>query len=273
MSEKKAKGKAATPKKQKKEKGGVLQTPVYLDWQILPQVIDPGKVKLRGNVIWKRISTKHEGEVLYYKLWNFWVRAGVSADTRSSLFFRDYEMANAEIDTLLRDIGFTWSKAETEEEVWSRIGMLWSWMGTHVVSSNAEYATISSLPGAWPSIADFARYYQAHGQLAWAACFSRAHLFATLLGRIVSPRYRFAVASGHHAENGAPPTASHVFVAAYVGERWFYLDPTAVSTPFPDYAHRRSIGVGSFATVDYEHPFQLIPVPLSGFDGVPLLPA
>jgi hypothetical protein len=81
------------------------------------------------------------------------------------------------------------------------------------------------------------------------------------------------VASAHHTENGAPPTATHVFVAVYVGERWYYLDPTAISTPFPDYAHRRSIGVGSFASVDYEHPYMMLPVPLSGFDGVPYLPA
>jgi hypothetical protein len=275
MAEKKVKKREeVAPKKSKKAEPELLETSVYRDWQIQPHVIDPvGKLKARGNVIWKRMDTRHEGEVLYYKLWNFWVRAGVEADMRSSRFFRDYETANAETDALLRDIGFTWSKAETEEEVWSRIGMLWNWLRSHVVSNNAEYATISSVPGEWPSIVDFARHYKTHGRLAWAACFSKAHLFATLLGRIIYPRYRFAVASAHHTENGAPPTATHVFVAVYVGERWYYLDPTAISTPFPDYAHRRSIGVGSFASVDYEHPYMMLPVPLSGFDGVPYLPA
>src|SRR5207249_3182177 len=106
-----------------------------------------------------------------------------------------------------------------------------------------------------------------------AACFSKAHLFATLLGRVVYPRFRFGVASTHHTEDGAPPTASHVYVAAYVADRWFYLDPTAApSTDFPSFADRQSIGVGSFTTVDYQHAFDLIPPPLSGFAQVPLLP-
>jgi hypothetical protein len=101
------------------------------------------------------------------------------------------------------------------------------------------------------------------------ACFSKAHLFATLLGRVVYPRYRFSIAESHLTEGGAPPTASHV----YVGERWFYLDLTAVhSTTFPAYKDRKSIGVSSFRTVDCEHPYIFIPVPLSGFNPVVYLP-
>ena len=74
-------------------------------------------------------------------------------------------------------------------------------------------------------------------------------------------------------EDGAPPTASHVFVGVYVSDRWFHLDPTAVSfVDFPDYGHRKSIGVSSFTTVDYEHPYYFKPVPLSGFGEVPYLP-
>jgi hypothetical protein len=246
---------------------------IYENWQIHPHIADVQKeFKSSGNEIWKRLATKHEGNVLYYKLWNFWVRAGVVAEMRSSMFFRDYETANGDSDALLKAIGFPWKKAETEEEVWSRIGMVWNWLRSNVQDNNAEYATISSVSGEWPSILDFARYYKAHKHLVWAACFSKAHLFATLLGRMVYPRYRFAIAEAHHAENGAPPTATHVYVAVYVGERWYYLDPTAICTSFPDYTHRHSIGVSSFATVDYEHPYQIIPVPLSGFDGVPYLP-
>lgn len=265
--------KAATKKKVSLEKKMNPGKVIYNGWQINPHIVDMGQFKTLGTVIWKHMPTKHEGDVLYYKLWNFWVRAGFKANSQSATFFRDYETANSDTDALLKDIGFPWKKAETEEEVWQRIGMVWNWLKNNVQDNNAEYGTISSVAGEWPSILDFAKYYKAHKHLVWAACFSKAHLFATLLGRMVYPRYRFAVAEAHHAENGAPPTATHVYVAAYVGERWFYLDPTAIYSVFPDYAHRHSIGVSSFTTVDYEHPYEIIPVPLSGFDAVPYLPA
>jgi hypothetical protein len=244
------------------------------NWSIHPEIMDRIPIpKGAGEAIWRSMSTKHEGSMLYWKLWNFWVRAGTTADTRSDHFFRDYEQANADLDALLRDVGFPWRKAETEQEVWERIGMVWNWLKNNVQVNNSEFGTISSMDGAWPSILDYARYYTGHGHLVWAACFSKAHLFATLLGRMVYPRYRFAIAEAHHTENGAPPTATHVYVAVYVGERWFYLDPTAVySADFPAYSDRRSIGVSSFTTVDYEHPYKIIPVPLSGFDRVPYLP-
>ena len=245
----------------------------YGEWEVHPEVAEPLEVSRAPTTIWMRRTTKHEGNVLYFKYWNFWVRAGVKADLRSNRFFRDYERANADTDRLLRDVGFPWRKAETEEEVWDRINMLWNWLKDNVQVNNAEYSTISSVAGEWPSILDYARYYVSHGNLVWAACFSKAHLFTTLLGRIVYPRFRFSIAEAHHTEGGAPPTATHVYGAVYVDDRWFYLDPTAVySKSLPDFAHKASVGVDSFTTVDYEHPYQFIPVPLSGFEWVAYLP-
>jgi hypothetical protein len=272
---KKETGKAKTAGKKKEQCTKEVNTGnvIYSNWQIHPHLIDIGKLKTFGDVIWKRMTTKHEGDVLYYKLWNFWARAGYDVNSQAACFFRDYETANADTDALLKDVGFPWKKAETEEDVWNRIGMVWNWLKSNVQENNAEYSTLSSVASEWPSILDFAKYYKTHKKLVWAACFSKAHLFATLLSRMVYPRYRFAIAVAHHAENGAPPTATHVYVAAYVGERWYYLDPTAIDTVFPNYDNRHSIGVSSFTTVDYEHPYDILPVPLSGFGNVPYLPS
>jgi hypothetical protein len=246
----------------------------YRDWEIHPKVYMAPAIKTKGKTLWKWMKTKHEGRVLYRRLWNFWVRAGVDADLRSDRFFREYENASDDTTTLLNDIGFPWRKAETEQEVWERIGMVWSWLKDNAQVNNEEYQGISSVDGEWPSILDYAAYFAAHRNLVWAACFSKAHLFATLLGRMVYPRYRFGIASAHHIENGAPPTATHVYVGVYVGDRWFYLDPTAVSIiDFPVYSNRRCIGVSSFDSVDYEHPYDFIPVPLSGFEKVPYIPS
>lgn len=252
---------------------------VYGEWEVHPEmVVHPEvteimKISKAANAIWMKKATKHEGNVLYFKLWNFWVRSGITADLRSNIFFRDYEKANTDTDELLGNIGFPLKKAETEEEVWNRIGMVWNWLRDHVQVNNSEYSKISSVSGEWPSILDYARYYVKHGNLVWAACFSKAHLFAIILGRMIYPRFRFAIAETHHTEGGAPPTATHVYVAVYVNNRWLYLDPTAVyNENFPDFIHMQSIGVDSFGTVDYEHPYMIIPVPLSGFTMIPYLP-
>lgn len=150
--------------------------------------------------------------------------------------------------------------------------MVWKWIQNNVQVDNSAYASIASVADSWPSILDYAKYFTTHGKLVWAACFSRAHLFATLLGRMIYPRYRFAIAEAHHTEGGEPPTATHVYVAVYVAERWFYLDPTTIYKTFSDFHHKKSLGENSFVTVDYQHLYKLIPVPLSGFEYVPWLP-
>jgi len=243
----------------------------YGAWESFPKVAIRKGVFVAGTPIWKRMPTKYEGDVLYNKLWNFWVRAGAVADPGSDRIFRDFEVANADSDALLKDVGFPWKKAETEEEVWARIGMAWNWLRDHVVHDDQAYGTVSLVDGEWPSISDYARYYVQHGNLVWSACFSKAHLFATLLGRMIYPRFRFGIAEAHHTEDGAPPAATHDYVGVYVSDRWFYLDPTAVySEAFPGFEQRKSVAVKAFTTVDYQHPYNFIPVPLSGLKDVPL---
>jgi hypothetical protein len=228
-------------------------------------------VPKRGEIpIRQRVTTLHEGEVLYLKYWNYWVRAGVRADDRADHFFPDFENPNTRIFDMISDIGVTTAPSNGEIHIWEKIRTVWAWLGANVVSNSSEYGTISA-SGGWPSIDEYAAYYEAHGNLVWAACFSKAHLFASILGRVGIPRWRIMSITAHHTENGAPPTASHVFVAVYVNEKWYYLDPTWVyAVPaLPDFI---SIGsVGLFTTVDYRYPFKGIPIPLSGFTRIPML--
>jgi hypothetical protein len=144
-------------------------------------------------------------------------------------------------------------------------------MPAHVRDDPAAYKAMCSAPNGWPSIADFATYYAAHGHLVQAACFSKAHLFASLLGRIEFPRFRLGIAEAHHTEGCAPPTVSHVYVAAYVAGRWFYFDSGAAGVrPFPPFQKKKSIGI--VPSADYEHPHSLFPVPSSSLCHVPHLP-
>ncbi|MFH1485186.1 MAG: transglutaminase domain-containing protein [Chloroflexota bacterium] len=219
----------------------------------------------------RRLPTMYEGEVLYLKYWNFWKRPGFNNHASTDRFFHDYEADNRETRNLVSAVIGRWPPglADTEREVWDRIGRVWSWLRDNV-SYDTDYSDITSADR-WPSIAEYARYYASHGRLVWVACFSKAHLFANLLGRCAVERWRCGIASAHHTEGGAPPTASHVFVGVYIAGRWYYLDPTWVQAvpELPGFDDRDSVGL--FELVDYSHPFSFIPLPLSPFVYVPLL--
>ena len=246
----------------------------YGHWSIHPEIIDISEWVPVADATYRKMDTKHEGKILYERYWNSWIRAGVKGDSRSDLFFRDYEKANKYTDKLFTDIGIPYGYPKSENEIWDRIANLWNWLATHVQLDAVAYGTISSQYNSWPSILDYAKYYAAKGGLVWAACFSKAHLFASLLGRIIPIRRRILLAEAHHTEAGASPTATHVYIAIYVSDRWFYLDPAALPfSPFPIFGSRQSLGVASFPSVDYEHPYNTIMLPASDFEYVPYLPA
>lgn len=244
----------------------------YGAWEIAPHVAGPGKLtKAPRYPEMKAFKTMYEGHVTYLRFWNFWVRVGTPATSDRSRFFHDYETPAPEVFDLIAATGASTSWPRSENEVWARASAVWTWLGANVRVDNAAYGALSADPGRWPSIAELAGYYRDHGELVWAACFAKAHLFATLLGRVL-PRWHTTIVSAHHTEGGAPPTASHVYVGLYLTGRWYYLDPTAVyAGPLPSFSKRKSVGL--FTKVDYQHPFSAIPVPLSPLDKVPQLPA
>ncbi|MCD4707724.1 MAG: transglutaminase domain-containing protein [Candidatus Sabulitectum sp.] len=242
--------------------------------KIKPGLVIPavktGEEKSGEIPIRRRVTTLHEGSILYLKYWNYWVRAGVRADDRANLFFPDFENPNTRIFNMISDIGVTTAPSNGEVHIWEKIRAVWAWLRNNV-NHNSANNLVSSSSNNWPSIDEYAAYYEANGYLVWAACFSKAHLFASILGRVGIPRWRIVLITAHHTENGAPPTASHVYVAVYVNEHWYYLDPTGLLT-LPVLPEFSSIGsVGFLNTADYMHPFKGIPIPLSGFTRIPML--
>ncbi len=243
----------------------------YGRWEIDPErfKIPPSPHKEKHPEM-RKMKTMYEGNVTYLRRWNFWVRVGTPVTPSTDDVFHDYESSAPEVQDLLAAIGAPTIWPRTEEEIWDRISTVWNWLRLNVRVDNDAYSDLISAVGRWPSIAELARYYRDHGDLVWSACFSKAHLFAVLLGRVI-PRWHTTMVSAHHTEAGAPPTASHVYVAVYLTGRWYYLDPTAVyAGPLPGFKARRSVGI--FSKVDYQHPFSAHPVPLSSLGGVPYLP-
>ncbi len=225
-----------------------------------------------ASPLYRTLETRHFGPKRYRKHWNFWVRIDGDVKTNTDRIWPNFDKPSKALDALLRDMQAPRGKADTEEEFWDRIGLIWNWWKQHVTVDNDAYTTVRSAPDGWPSPDDIGRYYAENGKLVCAACFSKAHLFATLLGRIFYPRERITLAYGHHTQNGAPKTASHVYVAVYVAQRWYYIDPTyAPNLPFPSFEDRKSLGPPMATSIDYTHPFQVTPLPGSTLTGVPYL--
>ncbi|WP_031433016.1 hypothetical protein [Methylomarinum vadi] len=243
----------------------------YGNWEIHPHLAKPFLLKkVRKTSEMKVMATKYEGSITYLKFWNFWVRAGTPANTPTEYFFHNFESGSSQVKMLINAVGVPTYWPRTEKKVWNRIVAVWSWLAENVRVDNTDYAGLTS-EDRWPSLEEYAHYFSDHHRLVWAACFSKAHLFASLLGRVL-PRWHIIIATAHHTEAGAPPTASHVYVGVYLANRWYYLDPSAVYTaPLPRFKEKRSIG--PFETVDYEHPFRVLPIPLFPLNLVPYLPA
>ncbi|MBT3983901.1 MAG: transglutaminase domain-containing protein [Bacteriovoracaceae bacterium] len=208
--------------------------------------------------------------IRYNSYWNFWARVGGKVYTATDNHFLDYEKSHPYITELFLDMGLSPKRAKTESQIWEKVSVVWNFLGSKAFVNDSVYKSIRP-DGRWPTILEHAIYYRNNKRLVWSACFSKAHLFAMVLGRLGIPRDRIAIATAHHPAANGLPTASHVYVALYIKGSWLYLDPTA--TPgvslSPDLSKRRSVGL--LPAVDYPHPFQVRPIPLSGLNRVPLL--
>jgi len=275
--------------------GSALELPQQLPWVPIPL--------LRPKIPeWIVVHTLYDGDVVYRWLWNFWVWTDEVCNPDLSIckyvprpadqpgpFFYDYEKESWSINHLIAAVGLQPPIGEPKdaEEVWLRISKVWDFLRKNVTTDDAAYKVFreeaengtppyAGHPGyQWPSIEDYALYYHMNKKLVWSACFSKAHLFATLLGRVI-PRWADGplMAGAHHLwwnpETKQNEIWEHWYVGVYVLDRWFYLDPgDAAVVPLPSFYNRKS--VGQIKTVDYKHPFKVVPVPGYLLSVVPLL--
>ena len=190
---------------------------------------------------------------------SWWSRLDGIVQDDPDYFFPDFSASSDEIDALLDEMGAGTDTAYASEEIWEKAATVWRWL-----ADNTDSGTCSGESG-WPSIEEIADYYNDYGAVAWGSCMSKAQLYATLLGRVGVPVDRLAVAEAHYSE-----TATHCYVVILLSDGWCYLDPTYVySTTLPDYLDR--VSVGYHATADYTHPYEVVILPGSGLDGVPLV--
>ena len=147
--------------------------------------------------------------------------------------------------------------------VWNRIRSVWNWIEKNTEVDNDEYKKIlDAAAGTWPSPKEYGDYFNEHGKLPLAACFSKAHVFCTLLFWAGIAPWRFGIASAPFQVGSK--IANHEYTAVYLGNLWYPLDLTAV--------YNRKLlaepihNVKSLSNVDYAHPTKYRPYP----PGLPL---
>ncbi|HOW97822.1 MAG TPA: hypothetical protein P5567_02610 [Kiritimatiellia bacterium] len=199
---------------------------------------------------------------------SWWARMGGRVVRNDAAYFPGFWQTNDRIIAMLQSIGVGTAPVCSGEDIWARAAAVWVWLRDHA-RPGPSYGYGS--PDRWPSLDEMAAMYERFGTVPWYACFSRAHLFATLLGSVGIPADHVAIASAHYPYDNENGYAQHTYVALRVDRRWYYLDPSYVNTlaELPPYGQRASYGLR--AGCQYSYPYEAVVLPGSSLDTVPML--
>lgn len=171
-----------------------------------------------------------------------------------------------EVLSLRQAIGVRVENNPKPEQVWETARSILNWMHTHGNYDNDKYRILSR--EGWPKMETIAKYYAQNQQLAWAACFSLAHLAFQLFRISGLPTDSFGIATARYNGKGKAPT--HVYLGLRVDGQWYYIDP---SNRMSSYTKLASVGrrMGQEPGCDYAHPREFKTVAGGKFKGIPLL--
>ena len=178
------------------------------------------------------------------------------------------------VQRLRATIGMRLSPDPSPEEVWETARKVLNWLYSNIAPGQQGYRDMMGKAG-WPKAERIANYWNRNGKLAWAACFSKAHLVFQIFRIVGLPLDDFGIASAHYKNAEGRVTPTHVYLGLRVGKEWFYIDPGTERDLGP-FAQRSSVGGPLMRQygpgVDYEHPYSFRTVGGPGrFIGVPLL--
>jgi len=219
------------------------------------------------------VSTFYEGTIPYVlDSSGCYVRSGGEAEKQvkydrdfSEKYLRPFK-ETSEVLALRQAIGVDAGDNPKPEQVWEAARSILDWMHTHGKHDNNKYRILSR--EGWPKVETVAEYYGQNRQLAWAACFSQAHLAFQLFRICGLPAGSFGIATARYNGKGKAPT--HVYLGLRVGGQWYYIDP---SGRMPPYSRIASVGrrMGQEPGCDYAHPKEFKTVAGGKFKCVPLL--
>jgi len=227
-------------------------------------------------------ETLYEGSVPYARTASGgWVRADQKTQQKISDFRDRLERFGIQpiVETpamrqLRAAIGMKLPPDPSPEEIWETSREVLNWLYGSIAPGQQGYLDLMGKAG-WPRAERIADYWSRNGKLAWAACFSKAHLAFQIFRIVGLPIDDFGIASAHYKNAEGRTTPTHVYLGLRVGKEWFYIDPGTERDLGP-FAQRASVGGPLMQQygpgVDYEHPYSFKTVGGPGrFMGVPLL--
>jgi hypothetical protein len=203
----------------------------------------------------RQFRTLHEGLVgyeAYYQSRPFescwWARVGGEVTRDPSAFF---DLRHTpDVDRLVAAIGLPAERTNDSREIWRRVTTVWGWLRENQLNGrDRNYAAAQRFLAdlhRWPALAEVATMYVRFGGIVWGTCMSRAQMFATLLAAVGVPHERFGIAEARWK----PEYSQHMYVALFLNQRWFYLDPTYIEDELRSDVPS-SVGRGA---ADYVHP-------------------
>lgn len=238
----------------------------YVAYRTPPDRIDFALEKPHGGYL---VRTRFQGD-RYYRFnlsEGCYYRADGAVRSMDSAFAGLDSQAPAVL-ALLEEIGAGTNVVTGEEEVWEKCCILWDWLGEHAANGYffPEAAAFLMADG-WPSIERIAETYYAYGYVPWAACFSKTHVFVSLLYRCGVHRDYLAMGESRLAF----ADSQHFYGMVKIGRQWLYLDPAGTGPSLPEYDDRHSVPLLEPICEDRAFPYAAIRLPGSKLDYVPLL--
>ncbi len=233
--------------------------------------LDAAESQQKPNKI--MVKTLYEGTIPYVlDASGSYVRSGEEAEKwmEHDRKFSEKELGpfkeTLEVLALRQAIGVRVGNNPKPEQVWESARSILNWMHTHGKHDNDKYRILSR--EGWPKVETIAKYYVQNQQLAWAACFSLAHLAFQLFRICDLPTDSFGIATARYNGEGKAP--SHVYLGLRVDGQWYYIDPSRRMHPYTKLA---SVGrrMGQGPGCDYARPREFKTVAGGKFKGIPLL--
>lgn len=238
----------------------------YVAYQTPPAEIDFDLESPHGGYL---VRTLFQGDRYY--LFNLSAGCYYRADgavNPMDRIFAGLDSQAPDVLALLEEIGAGTNVVTDGEEIWEKCCILWDWLGENTANGHffPEAAAFLMAEG-WPSIERIAETYDTYGYIPWQACFSKTHVFISLLYRCgVHKDYLAMAESRLDLAN-----SQHFYVIVKIGRQWLYLDPAGTGPSLPEYEDRHSVPLLEPICEDRAFPYAAIRLPGSKLDYVPLL--
>jgi hypothetical protein len=227
------------------------------------------------------VKTKHRGNIPYRSNGKYLINTEGNVNSDDHFFFRDLQKNTNEKQQLRKLIGVSGQEGQTDKEIYDITLKTWAFYAANTKSIFGNNGDMKETVRKafdesgnekwkngpveyWTTVEQFVQLYNKYGFMPVGNCSSAALAFAAMLRTAGVPANKMAVERmlyDHYRDHWA--------VIVEINDTWYWFDPTLSRESFPSYEKLTSIPSRP-SPKDYEHPYEIITVPGSKLNYVPI---